>query len=232
MKRGLSIMDPTADDLAKYELSHEIAPDERPLWLGAPDMKYAFSLASPTILLFIAIIAAFWRIKLGFDSGGSARDARAMIVFDCTVAFFLIADLVIVLSLKQVLYLITDRCINIFIKDIWYVNLNYNTRKACQNHRGRVLKYDLSKILDIEARKSYFNGNIGNIYLENSILSDGAVYRYDAKRYSNVSIKFRWFPIQLSTRLNLANIIYAINDVSAVCDLLRCAINRVVRRSE
>ena len=233
MKSGVSIMNPTTEDLAKYELSHEIGPGETALWLGTPNMRHAFFLASPATFLFVIIGTAFWIIKLCTEYSNSAQDVRAMFVFVCIFLAALIIDALVILALKRVYYLLSDRNLYIYIQNNWYSNLSYYTRQACSNHHGQVLTYKLSKIIDLEVRKSFLNRSVGNIYLDNSILPDGIIYQYDPERYKqNVSVRTKRFPIQLSTNLTLSNVLYCINDVPDVCELLRVTINRIVRRNE
>jgi hypothetical protein len=218
VKGGISIMNPTSEELEKYGLIHAVESDERPLWLGTPNMKYAFLLASPTTVLFLIILVAYWRVKVGLDYS-SDRNARAAIVFDCIFAFTLILDLFIILLLKPFFYLITDKNINILVKDGLYANLLYYTRKS----RNIGLRYPLNNLRYFEIRKSFLNNKIGNIYLD-SVSSDGTVSKYNSESNKDVTFRVQRFPIQISTRINVVNVLYCVTDVSAVSELLRGAI--------
>jgi len=218
-------MNPTLEELEKYQLIHEVDSDERLLWLGAPNMKYAFFLVSPATLLFSLILIAYWNVKFGLVYSSSDQNARAAIAFGCLFAFTFIFDLIVILSLKPFFYLITDKNLCILVKDGWYVNLLYYTRKA----RSGVLRYSLVYIGDFAVRKSFINDDVGNIYFDDSISSDGII---DQQNKTDKDIKFRLkrFPIQISTRVGYAHIFYCVNDVSEVCELLREAIQKARRR--
>jgi len=223
LKQDVSINNPSAEELARYGMSRHVISGEQPLWFGIPNVRYAFLLGSPTTFLFAALFVGFWRLKFGLEYEGSGVEARAMIVFDAIIVFVLAFDCLIINSLRGVSYLITDRRLLITLKSVWYIKILYNARRAIRNHNGRVLSYNLENIGNFKTRKSLLNSKIGNIYLESGILTDRTVYmgRNDGK----VGFRFKRFPIQFSTQLKLANVMYAITNVAAVSALLCSAIN-------
>lgn len=219
-------MNPTEDDLIRYGMNQEIESGEKPLWLGVPDMRYVFVLAAPTTLLFMAAIAGYFRIMLGFGYNLPARPDIAMIVFDCAGAFALIITVLSILPLRHFIYLVSDRNIYVSMKNVNLGKLLYLIRK-----HGRIIKYDLSKLVDLEFDASVLCKDVGNIYLENSIYDDGVFFRCNTDHKNDVEFRKRTFPIRITTRVKLANVLYAVYDVPSVSEMLRSAINNARKRS-
>lgn len=236
MKSGVSIANPTAEDLANCEISREIGSDEKVLWLGSPDMRYAFTLASPTSLLIMLVIVSYWIIKMmvGFD--GSGYMVRALVVFSLTFAFALALDLMLVASLRYVSYLISDKTIYFFLRDFWFmgvapINQFRKGGEPCFDGRGRVIKYELPDVARLEAYRSLVNKSVGNISID-TITNVMASRTYTDTNSVDTTIKCRYRKMLFTTRLFLSETVYAVNGVSSVCGLLECAIKEASDRSK
>lgn len=215
MKRGVSIIDPTSDDLARYELSCEIGSGEKPLWLGSPDMRYVFTLASSTYLLVIMFVAACFIIKLGIqlELDGDAYALRGVVVFSCIFAFIMIFDIAFILTLRRVIYLMSDKYIYIFIRDVRYTILYRLIGEACVDGRNRVLKYKLSQLSYYRAYSSVINKNVGNIFL-----SPHSAY-FPNNNDDIVCVERQ--KVLCSSVTRIYDAIYAVRNFSQLCDIIK-----------
>ncbi len=241
MKNGVSILRPSAYDLQNYGMLQHVDSDEKPLWLGFPNMRYAFIFAAPVLILCLIVWSAYYRttlgfgcdtfsVRVGFECGQSATEARGKIFFDLFTASVFLFEVLVVAALKYVSYLITDKHIHIFIENHWCVNIANKTRLAISKNGGRHFCYDLARLRRLEVRSSIFNKNVGSIYLCNvnfdgTISGDnsscvGKTYNQTNENGDIVKIKNKQAVFPGSWTLSLTNIIYAINDIDSLCDAI------------
>ena len=178
MKSGLSIVNPTADDLQTYGMSRHVEACEKPLWLGSPNMTYSLIFAALVTVSSSIIFVVYYRIKIGFgchafsvniwfECGQYATEARAKIFFDLFPVVIFLFEIIFISSLKYISYLITDKHIYIFIENNWRAKLAYRTRMAVSKNGKPIFRYDWADLRRVEVRSSIINCNVGNIYLCN-----------------------------------------------------------------
>ncbi|MDE2115867.1 MAG: hypothetical protein KGJ29_13475, partial [Hyphomicrobiales bacterium] len=137
-------MNPSIDDVVAYGFKDEIETTERPLWLGTPNLKYAYILAMPLMMVLLETLVAVVAIYDHITYDGSPLAQREVMIFDTILFSLFIFNMFYILILTQFTYLITEKNLYIFIKDNWFANLSFSVRRACRICKSRFLKFDLS----------------------------------------------------------------------------------------
>lgn len=241
MKSGVSILYPSIKDLERYGMLKYVDVGERPIWLGSPNMWRAVILSAPALIIFLIICCAYYRVtlgfgcanisvKVGFECGKSVPDARGKIFFDLLTVVLSVFSASVVMALRYVSYLLTDKYIHIFIEKNWCVEIASKTRMAISNNNSRHFRYELARLRRLEARSFMIDGSVGNIYLCNvnfdGTVSDGDVL-CGAKSYKKTNetglsnkIKNSRVVFAGSWTLSLVNVVYAVNGIEGVCDAI------------
>jgi hypothetical protein len=241
MKSGVSIFRPSVHDLQKYGMLKYVDSSEKPLWLGSPNMMYSAIFAAPALITALIICCVYYRMVLGFGCGNSAvrvgfecgqsvTDARGKIAFDLIIVTACAFVASIVMALRYVSYLVTDRYIHIFIEKNWCVEIAYRTRMAVSKNGSRHFRYELARLRRLEVRSSIVNINVGNIYLCD-VNFDSTVGDSDVScgiKACNqmpdsghvIKINYKQVVFAGSWKLSLANVIYGVNGIESLCDVL------------